>query len=456
VSKVARLYPNPGETQPSELPVRINVFLMFRQEYFYILALHYQMILEKRLTFAPMRSDARGFWPNTLPCAGEWRMPQQKGSAPMSTSQWFKRITLLAMVMALALVIITGVVVVRAQGGNQPQPVTLLEPTTYQPNATELETADLYARVTPSVVSISVATRFGSGTGTGFVIDTNGHIVTNNHVVENARYIEVTFIDGTILTAEVVGTDADSDLAVIRVPTDVIELQPIALADSDEVFVGQEVLAIGSPFGRAFTLTTGIVSALDRTLTAETNFTLPKLIQTDAAINPGNSGGPLLNRNGQVIGVNTAILSNSSTSSGVGFAIPSNTVRRVVPYLIQNGRYQHTWLGITGSTLVPAQLEAMDLPRDTRGVMVASISMRGPAAQAGLRGATNSIRTPMGTYPINGDIITAINGQPVSEMNDLIAFLESETQPGDKVTLSILRDGSPMTLEVTLQARPNS
>lgn len=379
----------------------------------------------------------------------------------MNTQKWFHRIAAAAMLVVLGTsiavgVITLGVVDVGAQGGGQPELVSLEAGPVYVPSAGELETADLYARVTPSVVNVSVVTLAGSGTGTGFVIDTDGNIVTNNHVVEDARYIEVTFVDGTQIEAELVGRDPDSDLAVIRVNTDGISLQPIALADSDTVFVGQEVLAIGSPFGQDFTLTTGIVSALNRNLPSETQFSLPKLIQTDAAINPGNSGGPLLDRDGKVIGVNTAILGGTSTSSGVGFAIPSNTVRRIVPYLIQYGEYQHTWLGITGSTLVNAQRDAMNLSDDVRGVMVVSVTNNGSAAAAGLRGATGTTRAPGGNYPINGDIITAINGKPVTEMNDLVSYLDSDTQPGDTVTLNVLRDGSPTTIQVTLQARPNS
>lgn len=385
----------------------------------------------------------------------------------MNIRKWLKHtlyataIITLGTIMAVSMVAL-GVVDVRAQGGGQPELISLDAGPSYQPSTNELETAELYAQVTPSVVNISVVTYGGSGTGTGFVIDTEGNIVTNNHVVEDARYIEVTFVDGTIVEATLVGRDPDSDLAVIRVDTDGLNLQPITLADSDSVFIGQDVLAIGSPFGQDFTLTTGIVSALDRSLTSETQFNLPMLIQTDAAINPGNSGGPLLNRDGQVIGVNTAILSSSSgygstgSSSGVGFAVPSNTVRRVVPYLIENGEYQHTWLGITGNTLVPAQREAMKLADGVRGVMVASVTSGGPASQSDLKGATNTIQTPMGDYPISGDIITAINNQPVTEMNDLVNYLDSQTQPGDTVIVQVLRNGSPMDITITLQARPSS
>jgi S1-C subfamily serine protease len=325
----------------------------------------------------------------------------------------------------------------------------------YQPVTSELDTAALYDRVTQSVVNVSVIMgQTGAATGTGFVIDQAGHIVTNNHVVENATYIEATFVDGTTLEAELVGRDPDADLAVIRVDPSAITLQPATFADSDQAFVGQDVLAIGSPFGQDFTLTTGIVSGLNRSLRSENDFSIPELIQTDAAINPGNSGGPLLDRNGDVIGVNTAILSGSGSSSGIGFAIPSNTVRRIVPYLIENGKFEHSWLGIAGMDLLPAQREAMGLDSTFEGVIVTDVIANGPAAQAGLQSASSEIDTPLGQMPIDGDIITAINGEPVNGIIDLIAYLDSSTLPGDHVTLDVWRDGQTMQVDVTLQPRP--
>jgi 2-alkenal reductase len=231
-------------------------------------------------------------------------------------------------------------------------------------------------------------------------------------------------------------------------------LQPVTFADSEGVFVGQSVMAIGSPFGQDFTLTTGIVSALDRSLNAENNFSIPEVIQTDAAINPGNSGGPLLNMNGEVIGVNTAILSRNNTNSGVGFSVPSNQVRRVVPYLIQFGGYEHSWLGISGTDLQPSQLNAMKLQSDLRGVMIAGLTPNGPAANAGLQGANQSIDAAFGSLPLNGDIITAINGVPLGQMSDLISYLTSTTLPGDTVSVTVVRDGQSLDVPVTLQPRP--
>lgn len=360
----------------------------------------------------------------------------------------------LSVVMTLG--IVAGVWGVQAQGSDSTKLPVLGTGATYEPNAEELSTAELYQRVTHSVVNITVATRNGNaGTGSGFVIDAEGHIVTNNHVVENASYIEVTFVDGTVVEANLVGRDSDADLAVIHVDPSQVSLQPVTFADSDQVFVGQQVLAIGSPFGQAFTLTSGIVSALDRSLESDSNFSIPRLIQTDAAINPGNSGGPLLDLDGNVIGVNSAILSSSNSASGVGFSIPSNSVLRVVPYLISDGKYTHSWLGISGTTLQPAQREAMKLDDNLRGVMVADVSTGSPASKSGLKGATGVVNTPLGRLSSGGDIITAINDTPVTDMSDLIDYLEFSTLPGDTVTLSVLRNGQSTSIQVTLQARPS-
>ena len=370
------------------------------------------------------------------------------------------RIATLAVAVLLILGIIAGVVAVQAQSGNPAALAPLPAGAPYQPNSAELSLAQIYQRVTQSVVNVSVAVNtglaVGGGTGSGFVIDTAGHIVTNNHVVENATYIEVTFVDGTTAEAQLVGRDPEADLAVIRVDPTRANLVPVTIADSDQTFIGQQVLAIGSPFGQDFTLTTGIVSALDRSLQNDNRFSIPELIQTDAAINPGNSGGPLLDMAGNVVGVTTAILTESGSASGVGFAIPANTVRRIVPYLIANGSFTHSWLGIAGTTVTSDMRAAMSLSGDVSGVMVSDVTNGGPASNAGLRGATGAINTPLGQLPVNGDIITAINGQPVTQMEDLIAYLETDTLPNDVVILNVVRSGSPITVQVTLGARPQS
>ena len=361
-------------------------------------------------------------------------------------------VSVLLIVLLIAAVL--GAWRVQAQGGETTRLALLPAGAPYQPRADELSLARMYQETTPSVVFIAVATFRGEGAGSGLVIDSEGHIVTNNHVVEGAQHINVTFVDGTILPAELIGRAPDADLAVLKVDPARTSLMPVTFADSGDVFVGQKVYAIGNPFGQEFTLTEGIVSALDRSLTAEGNFSIPELIQTDAAINPGNSGGPLLDADGRVIGVNTAILSGSRTASGVGFAIPSNSVRRIVPYLIAEGRYAHSWLGIAGSTLVPAQREAMGLGEEVRGVMVSAVTRGGPAESAGLFGAERAIATPFGQVPVNGDVIIAVNGEPIEKMSDLIAYLENNTLPGDVITLHVLRGTDTLEILVTLQARP--
>lgn len=359
----------------------------------------------------------------------------------------------------LALVIVTTLILILSSAlvviAQQPRQDILPAAGPYTASQDEITLSQLYNRVVPSVVNINIAIgQQGVGGGSGFVLDTNGHIVTNNHVVANASYVQVTFQNGLAVEAQIVGTDPDSDLAVIRVDPNGLNLQPLPLADSDQVFVGQDSLAIGSPFGQDFTLTTGIVSALNRQLDADSNFTIPDVIQTDAAINPGNSGGPLLDLQGRVIGVNSAILTSTGTGSGVGFAIPSNQVRRVAPYLIAQGSYEHSWLGISGSSVAPDQRQAGNLPADLVGVMVVSVTPNGPAGKAGLQGTDQGINTPLGILPVGGDIITAINGTPVGSMSDLISYLGRETRPGDTVTLTIYRGGTGQ-VAVQLAARPN-
>jgi S1-C subfamily serine protease len=367
-----------------------------------------------------------------------------------------RKLILPVVVLVFVLGVVAGAIGVYAQGSTgkiDPLPAGV----PYAPNEAETSLANVYQQVSSSVVNVSVAESAGGmATGSGFVIDTDGHIVTNNHVVEGGTYYEVTFRDGSVVEATLVGRDPDADLAVIKVDPTQVSLQPVAIGDSSKVFIGQQVMAIGSPFGQeqAFTLTTGIVSAIGRSLRNENRFSIPELIQTDAAINPGNSGGPLLDMAGNVIGINTAILSASNSGSGVGFAIPSNTVRRIVPYLIRDGGYKHTWLGIQGTTLLPPQREAMKISNDVHGVVVSDVTPGGPADQAGLQGSSQAIQTPLSDLPVGGDVITAINGQQINQMDDLISYLEENTLPGDQVTLTIWRNGQTQDVQVTLQQRP--
>jgi len=349
-------------------------------------------------------------------------------------------------------------------------------------DAEERLVASIYERVAPSVVHIRVVQRvtgsvespipdipgwpdleipetpeefYSQGEGSGFVWDKEGHIVTNYHVVANAEKVEVIFLDGATLLAEVVGTDPDSDLAVLQVDLPPDRLPPVTPGDSDTVFIGQRAIAIGNPFGQEWTLTTGVVSALGRTLPSGTSqFSIPEMIQTDAAINPGNSGGPLLDREGRVIGVNVMILSRNQASSGVGFAIPVNVVKQVVPVLIQEGRYAYAWLGIVGRDLDRETAAAMDLSPDQRGALVIEATEDGPADEAGVRGSTQTVTLDGAEARIGGDVIIAVDDQPVRTMDDLIVYLVKETQPGQEVTLTLLREGEERQIEVTLGERP--
>jgi S1-C subfamily serine protease len=346
-------------------------------------------------------------------------------------------------------------------------------PTALPADMTPLEA--LYARVNPSVVNIQVATQATSGSssssssspqysqvgeGSGFVYDNQGDIVTNNHVVAGADVLYVTFSDGTMLKAKIVGTDPSSDLAVIQVQSDITHSVPLPLGDSDLLLVGQQVVAIGSPFGLAGSMTFGIVSALGRSLPAGTNtssssYAIPDIIQTDAAINPGNSGGPLLDMNGNVVGVNAAIESSTTGGSGVGFTIPSNIVKKVVPVLIANGSYQHTWLGISTFSLTQPVAEALNLPSTQRGVVVVQVTPGSPAEQAGLVASTKVVMVMGGQVPSDGDIIIKIDNTPVTSFGDLISYLTLKTSVGQVVNLTVLRNGAEVKVPVTLVARPN-
>ena len=299
---------------------------------------------------------------------------------------------------------------------------------------------------------------FPQGQGSGFVWDLEGHIVTNAHVVEGANQVQVTFSDGAVAIAEVVGEDLDSDLAVIKIDPAGFNLLPVKTGNLDEMAVGMRVAAIGNPFGLDGTLTSGIISAIGRSISSLSQFNIPEAIQTDAAINPGNSGGPLFNEKGEVIGVNAQIRSESGSNSGVGFAIPITIVGRVVPALIGEGSYEHSYIGISGTTFTPACAGDLDLPLNVRGAYVNSVQSGTPAARAGLRGGnTPSNTTLISICPTEagGDLITAINDSPVIRFDDLLIYLERYTSPGDTVVLTVLRDGETLDLDVTLIARPS-
>jgi len=361
---------------------------------------------------------------------------------------------------------------------NNEEPVgEVVESSDPQPYFVTVEDAnltDLYTNVSPGVVTIktfidldsSFDTSIPYGQGSGFVIDTDGHIVTNQHVIEGAEDIEVDFPSGLRVWAELVGVDLDSDLAVLKVDIPADQLTAIPLGDSSLVQVGQSVIAIGNPFGLDGSMTTGIISAIGRTLDSQRTspggqlFTAGDLIQTDAAINPGNSGGPLLNTSGEVIGVSRAIAtesfstSGSAVNSGVGFAIPINILKRVLPSLIAEGTHDYPYLGISS---LSAQnwnlkvLEEIELPADASGAYVTCVTPDGPADRAGIIGAGSCSAASL--LP-GGDLIIAIDDFPILEFNDLLSFLITETSVGDTIIIHVLRDGTEVEIPLSLEARP--
>jgi serine protease Do len=392
-----------------------------------------------------------------------------------------KRFVILAALLLLPLMVLAGYSIPELRTATASPVAALQEGTVLDTLEATLE--GVYNQVSPSVVNIRVvqgseALNSSSpqipgfpldpsqpsipqeGMGSGFVWDKEGHIVTNNHVAAGATKITVTFPDNTTVPATVVGTDPHSDLAVIQVDLPAEDLQPVQMADSTQARVGQLAVAIGNPFGLDGTMTVGFISALGRSLpVASSNllapgYTIPDIIQTDAPINPGNSGGVLVNDEGQVIGVPTAIESPVRANAGIGFAVPSAIVQQVVPALIRDGKYEHAWLGISGTSLNSQLAAAMDLPDDQRGVMVAEVVDGGPADMAGLLGSDQQVDLDGQQVAVGGDVIVAINAQPVTEFEDLVTYLARNTGAGDRVELSILRDGAEQTVEVTLAARP--
>ena len=362
-----------------------------------------------------------------------------------------------------------GGLLAEATPSPSPTPVVVvLTPTPLPPSflaeasAAQQTAVNIYKRVSPSVVHIAIegTSVFDSGTGSGFVYDRQGHIITNNHVVAQERNIIVTFSDDTRASAEVVGTDPDSDLAVIKVDVPEPLLVPVELGDSDNLQVGEQAVAIGNPFGLERTMTMGVISSLGRVVPRDNGggyrFSIANLIQTDAAVNPGNSGGPLIDIQGRVIGVNSFIFSETGVSSGVGFAIPINTVKRIVPDLIADGRYAHPWLGISGQDIDNLLAQSLALPVE-RGVLIQSAFQDGPAGQAGLRGGGREIEVEgsLRVVRVGGDIIVGVDGQPVGGMDDLISYLETR-RVGDQVVLIIVRENQESEIAITLEERPGS
>ncbi len=335
-----------------------------------------------------------------------------------------------------------------------------------------LTLTDLFEHTQQSVVQVSGALSeddpfFGTSLGSGFIYDNNGHIITNYHVVAGSdpNDISITFIDGTVYGARVVGTDQYSDLAVLHVEDDIPaeKLIPLPLANSSGLLVGQEVVAIGNPFGLSGSMTEGIVSGLNRLIpvyqdpfsnVATPAFSIPDVIQTDAAINPGNSGGPLLNMRGEVVGINSAIFSTTGGFAGVGFAVPSNTIAKIAPVLIERGFFEHPWLGVSGIDMTPEIAEAIGLG-EPRGFLVIEVSPGGPADGAGVQGGDTPMQLNGREIPLGGDVVLSINDRDVRKIDDVLGYLQQATQVGETVTLTVWRDGQIIEIPVTLGARPS-
>ncbi len=320
---------------------------------------------------------------------------------------------------------------------------------------------NLYQRVSPAVVHIAaqvITMNFfmgptpQEGTGSGFIIDQQGHIITNYHVIEDAESIEVTFADETKVPATVVGTDPLNDLALLRPASVPAGLTPLQLGTSEGLRVGQRAIAIGNPFGLQQTLTTGVISALGRPLELSQDNFVFNVIQTDAAINPGNSGGPLLDSRGRVIGVNTAI---RREAEGIGFAVPVDTLKRVLTALIEKGSYPHPWLGLLGYSITPELSDTLKLPAE-QGVLVAQLYRNGPAVAAGIRGANEQVIVGNRRLLAGGDIIVAINGQLIDDWIDYLEFIETNTEVGDTIKLTLIRDGQQIEINTTPIAQPSN
>jgi S1-C subfamily serine protease len=331
---------------------------------------------------------------------------------------------------------------------------------TVQASDSELSLPDLFARVDKSVVQITDSDEtdpLDSRLGSGFVYDTNGHIITNNHVVSGGGRLDVTFPDGTVYRASLIGSDPFTDLAVLYledVPPE--KLAPLPLADSSAIRVGEQVAAIGNPFGLSGSMSAGIVSGLGRLIPAQEagDFSIPDVIQTDAPINPGNSGGPLLNMRGEVIGINSAIFSTTGQFAGVGFAIPSNTIDKVVPSLITSGSFRHPWLGVAGSDMTPGIAERLGL-EEPRGFLVMEVVAGSPAEQAGIRAGDEDATIDGVPIKLGGDVIVGVDNKTVRKIDDILVYLQREKAVGDELQLTILRDGQEMQITAVLGARPN-
>jgi len=321
-----------------------------------------------------------------------------------------------------------------------------------------LSLIEIFEKSEPGVVRVNVQrtdqTNGTSGVGSGFVFDKKGHIITNSHVVKDVKKVVVTFLDGRSYNAEIIGFDEFTDIGVVKVNADLSLLQPLALGDSSNLKVGEPIAAIGNPFGLSGSMTSGIVSQLGRLLPSGAGYSIPDVIQTDAAINPGNSGGPLLNMRGEIVGINTAIQSTTGEFTGVGFAVPSQTIAKIVPSLIENGEYHHPWIGISGRDIDPDLAKVLNL-NDAVGFLVITVVENSPAAKAGIHGSDKTVQVEGVNYPIGGDIILSVDGKQVRKIDDILIHLQRAKSVGDEMNLEILRDGRTTNITITLEERPN-
>ena len=321
-----------------------------------------------------------------------------------------------------------------------------------------LSLTDIFEKAEPGVVRVNTQRNQTindvGGVGSGFVFDKRGHIITNAHVINDSTKTIVTFLDGRSYNAEIIGIDEYTDIGVIKVNADLKLLQPLSLGDSSNLKVGEPITAIGNPFGLSGSMTSGIISQMGRLLPSGSGYSIPDVIQTDAAINPGNSGGPLLNMRGDIVGINTAIQSTTGEFTGVGFAIPSQTVAKIVPTLISEGEYNHPWIGISGSDIDPDMAKVLGL-ENSLGFLVITVVEDSPAWDAGLIGSDKTIEVEGREYSIGGDIITAVDGIDVRKIDDILIHLQRVKTVGDEMDLEILRDNRTTNVTIVLQERPN-
>lgn len=324
----------------------------------------------------------------------------------------------------------------------------------------DLSLIEIFEKSESGVVRLTVLrgniTEGSGGVGSGIVFSKMGHIITNAHVVKDSIRTEVTFLDGRSYEAEIIGVDEHTDLAVVRVDADPDYLTPLLIGDSSNLRVGERIAAIGNPFGLSGSMTAGIVSQLNRLLPVEeTGFSIPDIIQTDAAINPGNSGGPLLNMRGEVIGVNTAIQSTTGEFTGVGFAVPSQTVVKIIPTLISQGSYDHPWIGVSGTDISPLLADALNLT-DTRGFLIIGVVEDSPASRAGLQGSNRTIEYEGMEFAVGGDIITKVDDIDVRKISDILIHLQRAKSVGDELWLQLQRSGEIIEAVLVLDKRPGS